>query len=199
MSLAWERLARRLAAREPKTFDLAGLPPDHAYRWAAVAVILCPDPDAVLRIRRAERAGDPWSGHIGLPGGRRDPSDPDLCTTALRETAEEIGCTLSRDGLLGQLDDVWPRTPLPQVIVVRPFVFALTQRPRVTLNPEVADTFWVPLTELQDPATYRDTPLQVRGREMIFPAYHLGPGIVWGLTERILTPMVALAMDGPPA
>lgn len=197
MSRTWERLARRLAAREPRTFDLAELPPDHAYRWAAVAVVLCPDPDAVLLIRRAEREGDPWSGHIGLPGGRRDPADPDLCTTAMRETSEEVGCALSREGLLGRLDDVWPRTPLPQVIVVRPYIFALPERPEVSLNPEVADSFWVPLSELTDPSIYRDTPLKVRGHELVFPAYHLGHGIVWGLTERILTPLVALAMERP--
>lgn len=195
MSLTWERLARRLGIRAPAQFDVTSLPPDHGYRWAGVAVVLCPDPDAVLLIRRAERAGDPWSGHIGLPGGRQDPADDDLCTTAMRETAEEVGCVLSRDGLLGQLDDVWPRTPLPQVIVVRPYVFALPERPRVTLNPEVAETFWVPLAELLNPTIYRETPLRVRGHEMVFPAYHLSHGIVWGLTERILTPLMALATE----
>jgi 8-oxo-dGTP pyrophosphatase MutT (NUDIX family) len=195
LSLTWERLAGRLPTREPVRFQPAGLPSEQTYRWAAVAVILCPDPEAVLLIRRAERPGDPWSGHIGLPGGRMDPADADLCTTAMRETSEEVGCALSRDRLLGELDDVWPRTPLPQVIVVRPFVFALTERPAITMNPEVAESFWVPLSELRDPGVYRDTPLTVRGHEMVFPAYHLSHGIVWGLTERILTPLVALAMD----
>lgn len=162
------------------------------HSWAAVAVIVAPDPDSVLLIRRAERTGDPWSGHIGLPGGRAEAADLDLSATAMRETAEEIGWSLRRESLLGELDDVWPRTPLPQVIVVRPFVFAMVERVVVSPSAEVAEAFWVPLSELRDPAILRETPLQVRGQELVFPAYHLRQGIVWGLTERILTPLLAL-------
>jgi 8-oxo-dGTP pyrophosphatase MutT (NUDIX family) len=186
------RLAQRLAARPPVEVAPAstGAPP----QMAAVAVILAPSPDSVLLIRRAEREGDPWSGHIGLPGGRRDPADADLGATAMRETLEEVGCTLSRDNLLGTLDDVWPRTPLPRIIVVRPFVFGVPERPALFPNREVADAFWVPLGELRDPANYRDTLVHIRGEDRLFPVYHLGPGdLVWGLTERILTALLELA------
>jgi 8-oxo-dGTP pyrophosphatase MutT (NUDIX family) len=185
-------LAERLRQRSPLQADLAA--EAGATQLAAVAVILAPNPDSVLLIRRAEREGDPWSGHIGLPGGRFDPADADLCVTAMRETVEEIGCTLARDQLLGTLDDVWPRSTLPRQIVVRPFVFWIPSRPALFPNGEVADAFWVPLGELRDPRIYRDTPLSVRGEEHLFPAYHLGPrDLVWGLTERILTPLLELA------
>ena len=181
------RLAQALGGRQA----LAG-PEDDRSRLAAVAVILSPDPDAVLLIRRAERDDDPWSGHLGLPGGRVAPDDPDLCATAMRETAEEVGCRLERTGLLGQLDDVWPRTPLPRVITVRPYVFGLAERPALGTSHEVAEAFWVPLAELRDPAIYRDTTLELRGAARRFPAYHLAQGVVWGLTERILTPLLTL-------
>lgn len=157
-----------------------------------MAVIVAPDPESVLLIRRAERAGDPWSGHIGLPGGRADPGDSGLQATAVRETAEEIGWSLGQSELLGELDDVWPRTPLPKIVVVRPFVFAVSERGTIAPSAEVAEAFWVSIRELQQPDIYRDTPLQVRGKEMVFPAYHLTQGVVWGLTERILTPLLAL-------
>jgi len=157
-----------------------------------VAVIVAPAPDSVLLIRRARRTGDPWSGHIGLPGGRAEPGDLDLRATAIRETVEEIGWSLGPEALLGELDDVWPSTPLPQVIVVRPFVFALAERPVVSLSAEVAEAFWVPIPELRNPAILRDTPLRVRGLDLVFPAYHLAQGMVWGLTERILTPLLAI-------
>lgn len=159
--------------------------------FAAVAVILAPNPDGVLLIRRAERDGDPWSGHVAFPGGRRDPADQDLLATALRETAEEVGYVLPRDVLLGQLDDVWPRSPLPRLIVVRPYVFALSGRPHPTLNDEVAETFWVPFEELVAPGVYRDTVIELRGENRTFPAYHLQQRVVWGLTERILTQLLA--------
>jgi len=157
-----------------------------------VSVILAPDPDSVLLIRRAERSGDPWSGHIGLPGGRLEAGDADLAATAIRETVEEIGWVLRRESLLGELDDVWPRTPLPQVVVVRPFVFTVDERPVISPSAEVADAFWVPLADLRNPAILQETPLLVRGQRMVFPAYHLPQGVVWGLTERILTPLLSL-------
>lgn len=187
-------LVQRLSARRP--VEVEQEPADQAVppQLAAVAVILAPGPDSVLLIRRAEREGDPWSGHVGLPGGRLDPADADLCVTAMRETVEEVGCTLSRDDLIGALDDVWPRTPPPRLIVVRPFVFWLPKRPVLSPNREVADAFWVSLGELRDPTIYRDTSLLIRGDERHFPAYHLGPrDLVWGLTERILTPLLDLA------
>jgi 8-oxo-dGTP pyrophosphatase MutT (NUDIX family) len=167
-------------------------PLDPEISWAAVSVIIAPDPDAVLLIRRAERAGDPWSGHIGLPGGRLDPADPDLRGTALRETAEEVGWHLDPEQLLGTLPDVWPRTPLPRLIVVRPYVFAALDRPALRLSDEVAEAFWVPLDRLRDPQIYREAILEVRGERRGFPAFHLGPHVIWGLTERILTPLLGM-------
>ncbi|MDZ4865375.1 MAG: CoA pyrophosphatase, partial [Gemmatimonadota bacterium] len=180
------RIASALARRQPVEHPTA------ADAWAGVALLIAPDPDAVLLIRRAERVGDPWSGHIGLPGGRREPADSDLIATAIRETEEEVGCLLDTSQLLGTLDDVWPRTPLPRVVVVRPAVFALPDRPALRLSAEVADAFWVPLTDLQDPSRYRDTIVSLYGQDRAFPAYYLSDYIVWGLTERVLTPVLGM-------
>jgi 8-oxo-dGTP diphosphatase len=68
---------------------------------AAVAIVQAGSPPgSILLIRRSEREDDSWSGHWSLPGGRRDPDDPDILHTALRELAEECGIELSRDHLL---------------------------------------------------------------------------------------------------
>lgn len=181
------RIADHLAAQAPAVVESG----DEG-EWASVAVILVPDPDAVLLIHRAERVGDPWSGHIGLPGGRRDPNDPDLLSTAIRETSEEVGLSLSPTQLLGPLPDVWPGTPLPRVITVRPWVFALPSRQELQLSGEVSETFWVPLSQLATPGVYFDTDIELRGERRRFPAYHLSGHTIWGLTERILTPLLAL-------
>jgi 8-oxo-dGTP pyrophosphatase MutT (NUDIX family) len=155
--------------------------------WAAVAVILAPDPDSILLIRRAEQAGDPWSGHMALPGGRQDPAEPDLVATAIRETAEEVGLDLLPEYLLGTLDDVVPRTPALPPIAVRPYVFGLDRRLTLTLNPEVAAARWIPLDLLLHPDTYHSVRLEIRGESREFPAYRLDDSVVWGMTERILS------------
>lgn len=172
--------------------ELPAGPLDPTTKWAAVAVIVAPEPESVLLIRRAERDGDPWSGHIGLPGGRLDPADSTLQDTALRETFEEVGWRLTDGQVLGTLPDVWPRTPLPRLIVVRPFVLAVDYRADLVLSDEVADAFWVPLEQLREPSIYRETVIELRGERRAFPAFHLGGHVVWGLTERILTPLLGL-------
>jgi 8-oxo-dGTP pyrophosphatase MutT (NUDIX family) len=167
--------------------------------WAAVAVVLAPDPDAILLIQRAERAGDPWSGHMALPGGRQDPTEPDLVTTAIRETAEEVGLELQPEHLIGSLDDVVPRTPALPPIAVRPYVFVLRSRPRLTLNPEVAAARWAPLDLLLHPDTYHTIRLEIRGESREFPAYRLQDAVVWGMTERILSGLLGHLLAEPPA
>ena len=55
------------------------------------------DPE-ILFIKRAGRAGDRWSGHTALPGGKRDTEDADDLAAAIRETKEEVGLDLRRKG-----------------------------------------------------------------------------------------------------
>lgn len=158
---------------------------DPATVWAAVALIVVAD--AFLLIRRAERTGDPWSGHLALPGGRRQPADADLLATAIRETREEVGIVLERSDLIRALADVIPRTPSLPPVAVRPFVFALGEQPPVVPNPEVASALWIPLADLGAPGALRELPVTLRGERRSFPAYATSAGPVWGMTERILT------------
>jgi 8-oxo-dGTP pyrophosphatase MutT (NUDIX family) len=163
---------------------------DPDLRWAAVALIVAPSPDALLLIQRAERPGDPWSGHMALPGGRRDPEDHDLLDTAIRETSEEVGISISRETLLGALPDVVPRIPTLPPIAVRPFLLAVPSRPTLVLNPEVAAATWVSLEELLRPDAHQQVNVEVQGHTREVWAYLLEAGVVWGMTERILSSLV---------
>ena len=162
---------------------------------AAVAVILDDGDDGLeaLFIRRAVRAGDTWSGQIAFPGGRRDPGDADLLATAIRETGEEVGVDLSSAERLGVLDDLYPRTPVLPPVVVRPFVFALTARPTIVLSSEVQDAFWVSFRALQAPGVASTVTVDHPGiPRRVLPAYTLGNHTIWGMSERILTPLISL-------
>ena len=128
---------------------------------------------------------------MGLPGGRFQADDEDLLATAIRETREELSLTLNPTSLLGVLDDVSPKTPIPRPVVVRPFIFAIDGRPALQPNDEVALVLWVPLTELRKAGSTGRLGSESGGRPPL-PAYHLGDHVVWGLTERILTPLLDL-------
>lgn len=179
-------LLERLAAREPRQEDLPDRP------QAAVAVIFAPDPDSILLIRRAEREGDRWSGQIALPGGRWSPGDAGLVQTARRETLEEVGVDLSETPVSATLDDLAPRTPVLPPIIVRPFVFAVPKPAPLTRNAEVAGAWWFPLDTLLEPGRLRRMEYERYGTLVRSTGYHLEQGVLWGMTERILTPVLDL-------
>lgn len=154
-------------------------------------MVFVPDPEAVLLIRRSDREGDRWSGQMAFPGGRWSPRDANLLATAKRETLEEVGVDLDPARLLGALDDVAPRAPIPPVIV-RPFVFSFPERVELKPNHEVAGALWAPLDLLATPGLYRAFHYEAGGTRLSLPGYHLEAGVVWGMTERILTPLLAL-------
>ena len=149
--------------------------------------MLAPDPDSVLLIRRAEREGDRWSGHLAFPGGRWSPGDPDLAATARRETLEEVGVDLSDAALAGTLDDVAPRSSVLPPILVRPFVFISRSRAPLVLSAEVAEGWWVPLDDLSRPGVYAPVEFDRYGTIIRTMGYHLGGGVLWGMSERIIT------------
>jgi len=162
---------------------------------AAVAAIFRSGEDGLelLFIKRSEREGDPWSGHMAFPGGRRDPKDGDLLATAMRETDEEIGLDLSRAAeLVGVLEDQdatgrGTKAPLP----TRPYVFELTGAPTLTLNPEVTEVIWAPIEPLLRGERQTSVRIDYKGQPYDLPGWDLGGRIVWGLTYRMTSTLLA--------
>jgi 8-oxo-dGTP pyrophosphatase MutT (NUDIX family) len=164
--------------------------PDAAEAAVALVVVPLPPDLRVLFIRRAESYGDPWSGHMALPGGRRHRDDADLAETARREAREEIGLDLSAIDVLGELDEVRPRSQAIAPIIVRPYVFGLSQSPVLTLSAEVAEWLWVPVTVLKE--AHVQTEVDAHGTVLRVPAFVLGENVIWGLTERIVSDFIGL-------
>lgn len=178
-----DRIAALLATYEPRLAER-----DPPFRDAAVALVLTPRGAGVdlLLLRRATHAGDPWSGQMGLPGGRAEPSDASLMDTAKRETHEETALDLSDARFLGTLDELRPRTKVLPPFIVRPFVFAVTKTPTLTPSEEVAELFWAPLDTLFDPSRSVRTEVEARGARLTVDAIDFEGRIIWGMTERIL-------------
>ncbi|MBK6528068.1 MAG: CoA pyrophosphatase [Deltaproteobacteria bacterium] len=203
VSLTLDRVARALRSPERWTYE-------GDVRWrAAVAVILRERDGAleVLVIRRAERAGDRWSGHAALPGGKVSESDTSIDDTALRETLEEVGLDLRAIGArrLGQLDDhpslkqrSWAR------FTVVPVVYAIEGDPPLTLDArEVAEAMWVPLDEVrrtQGSMLWWFRPVKAIPVKlpMRLPRWQWRGLTIWGLTYGMLRELMDRAESAEP-
>ena len=156
---------------------------------AAVALILrgTSKPE-VLLIKRADSERDPWSGHMALPGGRRDDSDTTLLATATRETMEEVGLDLERQArLLGRLGELGPASRRLPRLMVTPFVFGVAGEAKAYVaSPEVAEVFWIRLDELRSPEVHSTVQISLPEGPREFPCYRVAGEVVWGLTYRIL-------------
>jgi 8-oxo-dGTP pyrophosphatase MutT (NUDIX family) len=165
-------------------------------RDAAVAAIFrvaSHDALELLMIERASYAGDPWSGHIAFPGGRREPYDVTLLDTALRETREETGVDILTAGrVLGALARVDPLSPSLPPLSIAPFVAVLTREVSLSISDEVAGAFWVPLAALQHVDASREVEVTLsNGTARRVRAFVHGGYTIWGLTERILRDLLS--------
>lgn len=164
---------------------------------AAVAIVLRDRATGidVLTIRRSERPGDPWSGHMAFPGGRQHESDADLFVTAARETREEVGIDLGKQAeLLGSLDDLRAYGGgRPLDMIIRPFVYALTVPVTLQLDHrEVHSALWVPLPLLFEEETRGSILYEMGGTRTEHEAFVYRGHHIWGLTYRILSQFLSL-------
>jgi 8-oxo-dGTP pyrophosphatase MutT (NUDIX family) len=171
-------------------------------RRAAVAAIVrqAENDTEVLLIRRAERQGDPWSGHMAFPGGHHEPSDVDLRATAIRETLEEIGLDLREHEYLGQLDELAAVARGRLVgMTITPHVFALRADtlPTFRLNYEVAELVWGSLDKMFRGELDGIKELNYDGEPRRLPAFKVRDHLVWGMTHNMLCSLFQLLDEEP--
>lgn len=122
-------------------------------------------------------------GQISFPGGRRDPDDPDLAWTALRETHEELGIPPDAVDLIGRGDDAWSI----QRYVVATHMGWLEGRPDFVPSPaEIERVIVADVETLMDGGVHRVQRMRREGVSFAVHYFEVGDDTVWGLTGNIL-------------
>ncbi|MDO6422909.1 NUDIX hydrolase [Saccharophagus degradans] len=155
---------------------------------AAVMVLLSEGPsgERVLLTRRAEHLNQ-HAGEIALPGGKWEPADPDLLTTALRETHEEVGIPPWKVEVLGTLPAAYTR----RGVKVTPYIGRVAHDVELVANLEELDEmFWIPIEFLKQDKRKRTDRYQHLGKVFWAPAYVYEQHLVWGFTARVLVELL---------
>jgi 8-oxo-dGTP pyrophosphatase MutT (NUDIX family) len=119
--------------------------------------------------------------------------DTSLSETAIRETREETGIDLTREGMIiGVLDDLRPRTVSLPPILVRPYVALLDRSEPLVLSPEVALSFWLPFAALTRTDSWHEETVLTRGVRLNARVFRHQDHVIWGMTERILNQLLTL-------
>ena len=144
-------------------------------------VLTQPEPAVVLTQRSSNL--DSHSGEVAWPGGKHDPDDDSLLTTALRETWEEIGLPPESCNIIAELRPFISKFGL----LVTPYVGLIEEPIELNANPDELDSiFKVPLSWLKDdPRTQTDI-VSRYGETHRVPVYHYDGFRIWGLTAMIL-------------
>jgi 8-oxo-dGTP pyrophosphatase MutT (NUDIX family) len=126
------------------------------------------------------------AGEISFPGGRRDPGDPSLLATAVREAHEEVGLHVNEADVLGALQ---PTRTVVSGFAIYPFV-ALITRPKAWKPnaSEVADVIELTIDALID--GYGRRRVIRRGVAIRTDTYVVADHLIWGATARILGDLI---------
>ena len=201
------RILRRFAGSQPRheiaDWRLLGVDAERSRRLqahfpanpvaAAVLVPLVDRPEGltVLLTQRASQMAR-HAAQISFPGGRIEPSDPDIASAALREAHEEIGLDPARVQVFGYL---------PDHLVISGFrvtpVLSLVAPPfSLQLNPaEVAGVFEVPLAHVLDSANHKARMRKVGDEELLLYDIPWEGQNIWGATAGMLLTFVAMLQE----
>jgi 8-oxo-dGTP pyrophosphatase MutT (NUDIX family) len=133
-------------------------------------------------------------GQISFPGGVQDTADPDLLTTALRETEEEIGLKPQVVEVLGALHPVATVTGY----WITPFVGLIPHPYDFRPNPlEVRRLLMHPVREFFPPDRWNTGDYNYQGKVIRVCCWKYRGTVIWGATARMLVDFLARLGENP--
>ncbi len=149
-------------------------------KLAAVMVIIHgPEPTIIMTER--PKTMHHHAGEISFPGGTWQQNDVDMLETAVRETGEEIGVTIERDRIIGQLRTV---NTLNSGFAIYPFVAVEEESPRIKPNSEIESVLRIPLIPLLKTLEDDKDPAHQSIMEMY--TFKFQRHLIWGASARML-------------
>ena len=150
---------------------------------AAVLVPVVDRPEPTLLLTRRHDGLRRHPGQIAFPGGRIDPGDDGPVAAALREAHEEIAldpAALDIVGIFDRYRTVSGFEVTPVIGVIPP---GLTLVPH---EPEVAETFEVPLAFVCEPGNHVEQAIEWQGRERRYFEIVWEDRRIWGATAAMI-------------
>ena len=173
ISLSDLRTSVFIEAYNPRSLPIAGV---------LVPVVARPAGPSLLLTKRSMTLNK-HAGQIAFPGGRADPADADIVSTALREAWEETGISadfITPVGGLEPIESITDFLMVPTVAVVREGFIAIA-------NPgEVDEIFEVPLEFVLNAANHVQKSMTIAGATRYFYSIVYRSYDIWGATARIL-------------
>lgn len=182
-----DELLQRVRTYSPRLLET-----DRSFPEAAVLVPITrsDEPELVLTLRASGLSTH--GGEVAFPGGRRDPEDPDLIRTALREAEEEIGLPSGLVEVIGPLSTLVSR----HGIKVTPYVGLVPDYVEYQANDgEIASVFSVPLSFFREDPREVTHRIDYLGHSWYVPSYRFGEYKIWGLTAIMVVELVNLLYD----
>ncbi|XP_051934272.1 nucleoside diphosphate-linked moiety X motif 8 isoform X2 [Hippocampus zosterae] len=152
--------------------------------WASILVSLCSvgGEAAFLFTLRSSMLQGRHKGDVSFAGGKSDPSDSDVVSTALREAREELGINVSTESVWGVLKPLKDKSGM----LVAPVLAYVGPLEELSFKPnpgEVEEIFNLSLSHLCDPQNRGYTHFRTGDKyAYTLPVFRNGKHRVWGLT-----------------
>jgi 8-oxo-dGTP pyrophosphatase MutT (NUDIX family) len=178
----------RMVRNFPKTPGPDAIP-------AAVLLLLFPDNGLINTVfmQRPDYRGV-HGGQISFPGGKKEPSDPDLVHTALREANEETGVATDDISVINTLTPLF--IPVSNMIVT-PVLGWMSHKPLFRHHPkEVVFLFDASLKRLLDPSIIRTKEMEIHNMKIDVKFFDYDDRVIWGATAMMLYELLTIIKRG---